>query len=45
MIFARGDIQAVTVSEAMGGCGQPHQRPEGENAWGISCQCEDHLRT
>jgi hypothetical protein len=46
VIYARSDIQSVTVSDAHGGCGSPHLRPEGEACWGLSCaQCEGHLRT
>ena len=45
MIYARSDIQSITVSEAHGGCGQPHVRPEGEHTWGLACErCGDHLR-
>jgi hypothetical protein len=46
MIYARSDIQSVSISEAHGGCGQAHQRPEGERVWALSCErCEGHLRT
>jgi hypothetical protein len=46
MIYARSDIQAITVSDAHGGCGVLHERPEGERAWGLECGvCEGHLRT
>jgi zinc ribbon protein len=46
VIYARSDIVAITVSEAHGGCGQLHERPEGERAWGLVCaQCEGFLRT
>jgi hypothetical protein len=45
MIYARSDIQSITVSEAHGGCGQVHERPEGERLWGVECACEDFLRT
>jgi hypothetical protein len=44
VIYARSDIQSITVSEAHHGCGQPHVRPEGERLWGVECACEDFLR-
>lgn len=47
MIYARSDIQNITVSPAMGGCGLPHHRPAGlSKSWGLDCSpCEGALRT
>jgi hypothetical protein len=44
VIYARSDVQSITVSEAHRGCGTPHARPEGERPWGLACSCEDFLR-
>lgn len=46
MIYARSDIQSITVSEAHGGCARPHLRQEDEGPFAVSCAlCEDFLRT
>lgn len=47
-LFAREDIQSVSVSPDVGGCGNTHRRPRKSNGpvkvWGIDCQgCEAHL--
>lgn len=49
-VHARSDVAAVTISQAHGGCGQPHSRPVVEGApvklWTLTCpQCEDVLRS
>lgn len=49
MPFARSDLAYVFISQAHGGCGQPHSRPVVQgapaNVWEVTCpQCSDHLR-
>lgn len=49
-IYARSDLAFVSISQAHGGCGQPHRRPVERGApaklWALTCGggCEDHLR-
>jgi len=49
-IYARSDLAYVHVSQAHGGCGQPHRRPVEQGApaklWALTCPsgCENHLR-
>ncbi len=46
MMYPRNDVCSVTVSEAHGGCGRSHERPQREAGWGVSCSlCEGYLRT
>lgn len=46
VMYARSDILSVSVSEAHGGCGQPHVRPAGpdgrpSDTWFVDCpMCE-----
>ena len=49
MPFARSDLAYVFVSQAHGGCGQPHRRPVEQGApakiWEERCpKCSDYLR-
>lgn len=45
-VYARSDLQTVTVgAEGFGGCGTPHHRP-GDGLWGLDCpDCEQFLRS
>jgi len=49
VMYARNDIRSIAISEAHGGCGQPHERgagPDGtpEDFWFVDCpQCEMYL--
>lgn len=49
VLYARNDIQSVSVPQGVGGCGNEHKRPAKSDGspvpiWGIDCPgCENHL--
>lgn len=52
VVFARSDVQNVTISPDHGGCGQLHERPVDEAGrpvavWALTCHqgCENILRS
>ena len=45
VMYARSDIQSISISEAHGGCGQAHVRPSGDDLWFVDCpDCELYLK-
>jgi hypothetical protein len=44
VMYARNDVQSIRISEAHGGCGEPHARAAADELWFVDCPaCELYL--